>query len=98
MRTLPRRHRIAVALWILVGVVVWNGIFEMWVVRGVREYLLQAALADAGRRSAVPISDVMDPAIYDATWIATLWASSVVLAGLLTLRFGSRQSPIRDWQ
>lgn len=91
------------ALWIVVGIVVWNAVFEMWVVRGVKEYLFYAALSGTGRGPVTPITQVMDPAIYDATWIATLWASSIVLAGLLTLRVGRpraapSQSPISDSQ
>lgn len=73
-------------MWLIVGIVVWQGIFEMWVVRGVKEYLFHAALSDSGRGPVTPIAQIMDPAIFDATWIATLWASSIVLAGLLTLR------------
>jgi hypothetical protein len=29
----------------------------------------------------------MDPAIYHATWVATLWASVVVLAAMTTIRW-----------
>ena len=28
----------------------------------------------------------MDPAIYNATWVATLWTSVILLAALLTMR------------
>jgi hypothetical protein len=89
MDRLTRRERIAVAIWIVLAVVVWNGIFEMQVVRGVKEYLFHAALYDAGRGPLVPIAQVMDPAVYHATWVATLWASIAVLAGMLTLRFAA---------
>jgi hypothetical protein len=61
-------------------------VFEMMVVRGVKEYLFRAALYDAGRGPLMPIRQVMDPAIFDATWIATLWTSIVLLAALLTIR------------
>ena len=33
----------------------------------------------------------MDPAIYHATWVATLWTSVVLLAALLTIRTFSRR-------
>jgi ABC-type polysaccharide/polyol phosphate export permease len=33
----------------------------------------------------------MDPAIYHATWVATLWTSVVLLAALLTIRSFSRR-------
>jgi hypothetical protein len=37
MEALPRRQRIAVAAWIVLAVALWNAIFEMMVVRGVKE-------------------------------------------------------------
>ena len=73
-----RAQRLAVGLWLVLAVALWNGIFEMMVVRGVKEYLFRAALFDAGRGPLTPIAEVMDPAIYHATWVATLWASVVV--------------------
>ncbi len=86
MQPLARRERAALAMWIVLAVALWNGIFEMMVVRGVKEYLFRAALYDAGRRPFTPIAEVMDPAIYHATWVATLWTSIVLLAALVTIR------------
>jgi len=96
-----RAQRLAVGLWLVLAVALWNGIFEMMVVRGVKEYLFRAALFDAGRGPLTPIAEVMDPAIYHATWVATLWASIVLLAGLVTIRMlnsagrGEGFSPLR---
>ena len=89
-----RAQRLAVGLWLVLAVALWNGIFEMMVVRGVKEYLFRAALFDAGRGPLTPIAEVMDPAIYHATWVATLWASVVVLAALLTIRLLKPHAPI----
>ena len=86
MRPLTRRQRIALAAWVVLGIALWNAIFEMMVVRGVKEYLFRAALYAAGRRPFTPIVDVMDPAIAHATWVATLWTSVILLAALLTIR------------
>jgi hypothetical protein len=84
---LGRRRGLAVGLWLVLAVALWNGIFEMIVVRGVKEYLYRAALFDAGRGPFTPIAQIMDPAIYHATWVATLWASVVVLAAMTTIRW-----------
>jgi hypothetical protein len=92
MRHLTGRERVALAVWIGLAVALWNGIFEMMVVRGVKEYLFRAALHAAGRRPFTPIADVMDPAIYNATWVAMLWTSVILLAALLTIRMFSRSS------
>jgi hypothetical protein len=35
----------------------------------------------------------MDPAIYKATWVATLWTSIILLAAMLTIR--ELQRPMR---
>ncbi len=88
-----RAQRLAVGLWLVLAVALWNGIFEMMVVRGVKEYLFRAALFDAGRGPLTPIAEVMDPAIYHATWVATLWASVVVLAAMLTIRLLKPHAP-----
>ena len=86
MRALIVRERVALAVWIVLAVALWNAIFEMMVVRGVKEYLFRAAFHAAGRRPFTPIAEVMDPAIYNATWVATLWTSVILLAALLTMR------------
>ena len=81
-----RRARLVLTLWLVLGVVLWNGIFEMLVVRGVKEYLFRAALFDAHRGPQIPIGAVMDPAIFNATWVATLWTSIVLLAAFVTIQ------------
>jgi hypothetical protein len=86
MRSLPRRDRILVIVWIVLAVVLWNAIFEMLIVQGVKQYLFRAAMHDAGRAPFVAIADVMNAAIYRATWVATMWTSIVLLAGMLTMR------------
>jgi hypothetical protein len=87
LTSLARAQRMAVALWLVLAVLLWNGIFEMMVVRGVKEYLFRAALFDAGRGPLTPIAQVMDPAIHHATWVATLWSSVVMLAAMMTIRW-----------
>jgi hypothetical protein len=79
-------ERTAIVVWLLLAIALWNAIFEMMVVRGVKEYLFRAALFDAGRGPLTPIAHVMDPAVFHATWVATLWTSIVLLAALVTIR------------
>ena len=93
MTPVPRRQRILLGIWIVLSVALWNALFEMMVVRGVKEYLFRAALHEAGRRPFTPIGDVMDPAVYNATWVATLWTSVVLLAALATIRLLARPAP-----
>lgn len=86
-RPLEGRERAAMILWLLLGVVVWNGLYDLLLTRGIKDYLLQQALHDAGRGPAsMPLALAMDMTVRDAVWIATLWASIIVCAGLLTVR------------
>ena len=91
MQPLGRRQRIAVALWVVVGIVVWNGVYDLLVGQGIKEYLFRQALYQAGRAPNVSIASVMDPFVYYATWVSTLWASVIVLAGLFTMRMLSHE-------
>jgi len=86
MPALTPRQRLAIGLWLTVAVLLWNGIYDMILVRGVKEYLFRAALFAAGRGAETPIAQVMDVAVHEAVWIATFWASLVLLAGLFTIR------------
>ena len=90
MERLSRPERIVIWIWLTVAVVAWNGIYDVLLTRSAKEYLFRAALHDAGRGPSVSISHVMDVAVRDAIWISTLWASLILLAGLVTVRLMRR--------
>jgi hypothetical protein len=92
MRTLERRERIAVAIWLVVALVVWNGVYDLLMTRGIKDYLLRQALHQAGRGPEVSMTALIDLAISEATWVSTLWASVILLAGLLTIRLLTRRA------
>jgi hypothetical protein len=96
VRSLARRQLVAVAVWVVLAAALWNAIFEMMVIRGVKEYLFRAALHDAGRRPFTSIADVMDPAIFNATWVATLWTSVILLAAAVTIRMSSSRGEFTE--
>jgi hypothetical protein len=93
VRSLSRRDRNLVLVWVVLAIALWNAIFEMLVDQGVKQYLFRAALHEAGRAPFVAILDVMDAAIYRATWVATMWTSVVLLAAMLTLRRRAGELP-----
>jgi hypothetical protein len=93
VRSLARRDRIFVWIWIAISIALWNAIFEMLVAQGMKHYLFRAMLHEAGRAPFVPIADVMDPAIFRATWVATMWTSVVLLVAMLTVRCRPRELP-----
>ena len=86
MRKLQRNERIAVAIWVIATVVVWNGVYDLLMTRGIKDYLLRQALHQAGRGPDVSMTALIDLAITEATWVSTLWASTILLAGLMTIR------------
>jgi hypothetical protein len=90
MRPLPRAQKIAAALWIALGIVVWNGVYDLLVGQGIKEYLFRQALYQAGRGPALSIASVMDEFVFYATWVSTVWASVITLAGLFTIKWLSR--------
>ena len=90
MQRLSRRERALVGLWVVLGIALWNGVYDMTLGEGIKEYLFRSALHDAGRGPQLPIATVLDPFIFDAIWVSTFWASVVVLAGLITIRLARR--------
>src|SRR5688572_22349550 len=94
--TAARARRVAIALWIVMAVVVWNGLYDLRITLGVRDYLMKQALHDAGRGPAVTITDAMQGAVRDAVGVASLWAVIILAAGLWTVRALSRTPPAED--
>jgi len=93
MRRLERAERIAVGVWLVVALVVWNGVYDLLQTRGIKDYLLRNALHQAGRGPEVSMTALLDLTTVEAFWVSTLWASVILLAGLWTVRlFSSRQA------
>jgi hypothetical protein len=82
-------------LWlaILVGaaVVVWNGVFDILVTRGVKEYLYRSAEYALGRGPAVTMDVIMAETVADAAITASLWALFVGAAGLAAVALAVRR-------
>jgi hypothetical protein len=86
MAPLTRRERFAVSAWVLISIVAWNGVYDLFLLARTRLYLYQQALHLSGRSPAVSLSDAMAAGVRDAAWTATLCASLLLLASMLTLR------------
>ncbi len=78
-------RRALAALWLLVGLAVWNGFFDLYISRGAREYGQKAAEADLGLGPRVTMVDVMTSVRHDGLIAATLWAILVVGCGWATI-------------
>ena len=86
MMPLGRRERIAVTVWVLVALVVWNGLYDLLLARSTQNYLFRTAMHDAGVAPAVDLTAALDYAVLEAVWLSTLWAGILLLLGLLTIR------------
>ncbi len=86
MTALGRRERIAVGLWIVIAVVVWNGLYDLLLARSTQTYLFRQAIHQAGLGPWVDLTSALDVAVREAAWLSTLWACLLLLAGLITIR------------
>ena len=82
--------RIAAALWLLLGVAVWNGFYDLYVSRGAREYGQLRVEAELGRGAEPDMTHVMARARRDGVLGATAWATVIVLAGWGTIALARR--------
>ncbi len=77
--------RALLLLWLVVAVLVWNGVFDLYVSSGSREYLQMAAEAELGRGSTPAMRDVMVWTSRRGAMAATGWALLVFGAGCATV-------------
>ena len=83
---LVRRERALVGLWIVLAILLWNGIYDMTVGEGIKEYLFRHAMSEAGVAPAVPLASHMETTVRHAAEVGVLWAALILLAGVATLR------------
>jgi hypothetical protein len=90
------RRTIAI-LWLVVGFALWNGIFDLYVARGAREYLQLRAESDIGLVPRPSMELVMARAERWGLIAATLWATGIVACGWITIALVSRtRAPAAD--
>ena len=87
----PRRAaRLALALWIVWAIVVWNVVLDHVIVMAGRAYLYAAGLADLGGGPKVRMDDFMRPAVVRGVWIASAAAAAILVIGIVGVRVASR--------
>ena len=79
------RARWLLLLWLLAGVAVWNGFFDILLTRGEKEFFMQRAEFELGRRPEPSLEGIMRQTRHDAAIISTEWALVVTAAGWLTV-------------
>jgi hypothetical protein len=83
-----RLRRIALMLWIVWAIVVWNVVFDYIIVAASRHYV-SAAIPAAQAGAYVRMDDWMVPAITRGLWLATAASSTILVTGLTAIRFAS---------
>jgi hypothetical protein len=77
--------RIVAGAWLVLGIALWNGVFDLYVSRGAREYLQEQAEFELGRGPEPVMSMVMANATRDGQIMASAWAVIVTAAGWATV-------------
>ena len=85
--------RVLFLLWIVIGVAVWNGFFDLYVSRGAREYLHLQAASELGREPEPSMTDIMDRAKRTGIVASSLWAGLVIVSGWSTVLLMARRRP-----
>jgi hypothetical protein len=79
------RARTLAGVWLVVGAVVWNAFFDLYVARGAQQYLQAKAEYDLGVGPAVDMAVEMREVRRHGTLMSTVWAGSIVVCGLATI-------------
>jgi hypothetical protein len=85
------RLRALAALWILIGIVIWNAFFDLYIARGAQQYLQAKAEYDLGLGPSVEMDVMMARTRRHGVLMSTLWASVVVGAGWATIWIARRR-------
>jgi len=86
-----RTARLALGLWIIWAVIVWNVVFDHVIVVAGREYVRAAVVATTHGSPYAREDDWMRPALPRAFWSATAAAAAILVVGVLALQLAIRQ-------
>jgi hypothetical protein len=94
LRQPARSLRIAIALWIVWAIVVWNVVFDRIIVLAGRKYL-EAATAAPLSGPYARMDDWMRPAVTRGVWTASAASSAILLVGALGVWVALVRRPLR---
>src|SRR5438045_1056110 len=86
-----RTARLALGLWIIWAVIVWNVVFDHVIVVAGREYVRAAVVAATNGSPYAREDDWMRPALPRAFWSATAAAGAILVVGAMGWRVAMRQ-------
>jgi hypothetical protein len=79
-------RRLLAVLWLVIGIVIFNAFFDLYVSRGAREYLQKRAEYELRGGPEPQMDAVMAQSVRDAWVMSSIWAALVVGAGLATVK------------
>ena len=83
-------RRALAVLWLAAGVVLWIGVFDLYIREGIRAYLQLRAEFELGLVPEPSMTGVMAGAQRRGILGASIWAAAVVLLGWLTIRLAAK--------
>ena len=87
-----KKNRLALALWAVWAVLVWNVVFDHVIVVAGREYITAATAAASRGGPYLRIDDWMQPAVSRALRMASASAAAILLVGMVSVRLATRRS------
>ena len=88
---IARPVRLAIVLWVVFAIVVWNVVFDRLLVLAGRRYVYAAAIAAQGSGPYLLIKDWMGPAVTRALWTATAAGGAVLAVGISAIALAVRR-------
>ena len=77
-----RARKIALGLWTVLAIAVWNSIFDNDVNLAAHRYIVAAIDAARGKRPPVSMDAIMRPAVAHGARVATAWGLLVLAVGV----------------
>src|SRR5687768_4583326 len=90
-----RAVSVARALWISWAIVVWNVVFDQFIVVASRRYIQAATFAAYTFAPYPRMDDWMRPAVMRGFWTATGAAAAILLVGFILIGRGTRRDRAR---
>jgi hypothetical protein len=84
-------RRLALLLWLALGFVIWNVVFDLMIIDAGRAYLRHQAAWQRGNGPRVTIAGTMRPAARRAALTASVWAVLVTGSGLTATVLAGRR-------
>lgn len=90
LQTPARAARVALVLWVVLAVLVWNDVFDQVIITAGRHYLFAAFASAKTGGPYLRIADAMRPALARAFWTATAAGLPILVFGFVAVRLAGR--------